>query len=66
MLVMLLVRWMDQSLLLLPEAYRSKNLLGFAIPAQGVALKMLLSMGAVVPDGVNPPSNLLAEVEVRP
>jgi uncharacterized membrane protein len=29
-------------------------------------LKMLLSMGAVVPDAIKPNSNSLAEVEVRP
>jgi len=30
------------------------------------ALKMSLSMGAVLPDAANPPTNSLAEAEVRP
>ncbi|MCU7842959.1 MAG: DUF502 domain-containing protein [Candidatus Thiodiazotropha sp. (ex Monitilora ramsayi)] len=40
--IRLLVDWMDQSLLLLPEAYRPDNLLGFHIPGLGVVLSMLI------------------------
>ena len=38
----LLVQWMDQSLLLLPENFRPENLLGFAIPGLGVVLSLLI------------------------
>lgn len=38
----LLVRWMDQSLLLLPENYRPDNLLGFHIPGLGVVLSLVI------------------------
>ncbi len=40
--IRLLVQWMDNSLLLLPENYRPENLLGFAIPGLGVALSLLI------------------------
>ncbi|MCU7946723.1 MAG: DUF502 domain-containing protein [Candidatus Thiodiazotropha sp. (ex Cardiolucina cf. quadrata)] len=40
--IQLLVRWMDNSLLLLPEAYRPDNLLGFHIPGLGVVLSLLI------------------------
>ncbi len=40
--IRLLVQWMDQSLLLLPQQYRPENLLGFAIPGLGVALSFLI------------------------
>lgn len=42
MVIRLLVRWMDQSLLLLPDQYRPEHLLGFAIPGLGVALSLLI------------------------
>lgn len=38
----LLVRWMDQSLLLLPEHYRPDNLLGFHLPGVGVLLSLII------------------------
>ncbi|RLJ16378.1 hypothetical protein DJ030_16600 [bacterium endosymbiont of Escarpia laminata] len=40
--VRLLVRWMDNSLLLVPQAYRPENLLGFAIPGLGVVLTLII------------------------
>jgi uncharacterized membrane protein len=40
--VSLLVGWMDSSLLLLPDAYRPDNLLGFHIPGLGVVLSLLI------------------------
>jgi uncharacterized membrane protein len=40
--VSLLVGWMDSSLLLLPDAYRPHNLLGFHIPGLGVVLSLLI------------------------
>lgn len=40
--IRLLVNWMDNSLLLLPEAYRPDNLLGFHIPGLGVLLSLLI------------------------
>ncbi|MBL3589869.1 MAG: DUF502 domain-containing protein [gamma proteobacterium endosymbiont of Lamellibrachia anaximandri] len=40
--VRLLVRWMDNSLLLVPQAYRPENLLGFAIPGLGVLLTLII------------------------
>ncbi|MEJ2609912.1 MAG: DUF502 domain-containing protein [Candidatus Thiodiazotropha sp.] len=40
--VKLLVNWMDHSLLLLPEAYRPNNLLGFHIPGLGVLFSLLI------------------------
>ncbi len=40
--IRLLVRWMDQSLLLLPERFRPENLLGFPIPGLGVVLSLLI------------------------
>jgi len=41
--VRLLVQWMDQSLLLLPQYLRPEQLLGFAIPGLGVLLILLLT-----------------------
>lgn len=40
--IRLLVTWMDGSLLLLPEAYRPDNLLGFHIPGLGVVLSLVI------------------------
>lgn len=40
--IRLLVQWMDQSLLLLPDQYHPENLLGFAIPGLGVVLSLLI------------------------
>jgi len=40
--IRLLVRWMDQSLLLLPDRYHPENLLGFQIPGLGVVLSLLI------------------------
>jgi len=38
----LLASWMDHSLLLIPEAYRPQNLLGFDIPGLGIVLSLLI------------------------
>jgi uncharacterized membrane protein len=38
----LLVQWMDQSLLLLPQYLRPEQLLGFSIPGLGVLLSLLI------------------------
>lgn len=50
LVVRLLVSWMDNSLLLIPEAYRPDVLLGFHIPGLGVLLSVLivLATGVVV------------------
>ncbi len=40
--IRLLVGWMDQSLLLLPERFRPETLLGFHIPGLGVVLSLLI------------------------
>ncbi|MDJ0807449.1 MAG: DUF502 domain-containing protein [Gammaproteobacteria bacterium] len=40
--IRLLVQWMDQSLLLLPEGFRPENLLGFAVPGLGVLLSLAI------------------------
>ena len=40
--IRLLVSWMDQSLLLLPERFRPENLLGFHLPGLGVALSLII------------------------
>jgi len=40
--IQLLVSWMDQSLLLLPERFRPENLLGFHLPGLGVALSLMI------------------------
>jgi uncharacterized membrane protein len=40
--IRLLVRWMDQSLLLLPEHFRPDSLLGFHIPGLGVVLSLAI------------------------
>jgi len=42
LVVRLLVRWLDGSLLLLPDAYRPENLLGFSIPGLGVVVSVLI------------------------
>jgi uncharacterized membrane protein len=42
LVIKLLVRWMDNSLLLLPEAYRPEVLLGFSLPGLGVVLSLLI------------------------
>jgi uncharacterized membrane protein len=42
LVINLLVGWMDNSLLLLPEEYRPDNLLGFHIPGLGVVLSLLI------------------------
>ncbi|MCW8906747.1 MAG: DUF502 domain-containing protein [Sedimenticola sp.] len=42
LVVRLLVSWLDNSLLLLPEHYRPDNLLGFHIPGLGVVLSLLI------------------------
>lgn len=42
LVVRLLVRWLDGSLLLLPEAYRPESLLGFSIPGLGVLVSVLI------------------------
>lgn len=41
-IIRLLVRWMDQTLLLLPERLRPESLLGFQIPGLGVVLSLLI------------------------
>jgi uncharacterized membrane protein len=40
--IRLLVDWMDQSLLLLPDLYRPENLLGFHLPGLGVVLSLII------------------------
>ncbi len=40
--VRLLVNWLDGSILLIPEAYRPENLLGFAIPGLGVLISLIV------------------------
>ena len=42
LVVRMLVNWMDNSLLLIPEAYRPDNLLGFHVPGLGVVLSLLI------------------------
>ena len=42
LVVRLLVSWMDNTLLLLPEAFQPANLLGFSIPGLGVVLTLLV------------------------
>ncbi len=44
----MLIRWLDGSIMLLPEAYRPENLVGFSIPGLGV----LLSLAALLLTGV--------------
>ena len=50
LILKVLIGFMDQSLLLLPEAYRPENLLGFHIPGLGVILTftLLLVTGLLV------------------
>ncbi len=42
LVVRLLVGWLDQTLLLLPEDYQPERLLGFSIPGLGVLLSLLI------------------------
>ncbi len=42
--VRLLINWLDGSILLIPEAYRPENLVGYAIPGLGVLLSILVVM----------------------
>jgi uncharacterized membrane protein len=42
LVVRLLVNWLDNSLLLLPEQYQPENLLGFSVPGLGVVLSILI------------------------
>lgn len=42
LVVRMLVRWLDGSVALLPEAYRPENLIGFAIPGLGVVISFLV------------------------
>jgi uncharacterized membrane protein len=44
----MLIRWLDGTILLLPEAYRPENLIGFSVPGLGV----LLSFAIVLFTGV--------------
>lgn len=44
----MLIRWLDGSVMLLPEAYRPENLIGFSVPGLGV----LLSFAVVLLTGV--------------
>ncbi|MCP3671141.1 MAG: DUF502 domain-containing protein [Gammaproteobacteria bacterium] len=40
--VRLLISWLDGSILLIPEAYRPENLIGYAIPGLGVLLSFMV------------------------
>ena len=42
LVVRLLINWLDGSLMLLPDAYRPENLIGFAIPGLGVVISLLV------------------------
>lgn len=42
--VRLLISWLDGSILLIPEAYRPENLIGYAIPGLGVLLSIMVVM----------------------
>ncbi len=42
--VRLLIKWLDGSVLLIPEAYRPENLLGYAIPGLGVLISFVVVM----------------------
>lgn len=42
LVVRMLVNWMDNSLLLIPEAYRPDTLLGFHVPGLGVVLSLVI------------------------
>ncbi len=42
LVVRLVIRWLDGSIALLPEAYRPENLIGFAIPGLGVVISFLV------------------------
>ncbi len=42
LVIRLLVSWLDNTLLLLPEAYRPEVLLGFSLPGLGVVLSILI------------------------
>jgi len=42
--VRLLINWLDGTILLIPEAYRPENLIGYAVPGLGVLLSILVVM----------------------
>ncbi len=42
LVVRMLVRWLDGTLQLVPEAYRPENLLGFNIPGIGIVISLLI------------------------
>jgi uncharacterized membrane protein len=42
--VRLFISWLDGSILLIPEAYRPENLIGYAIPGLGVLISILVVM----------------------
>jgi len=42
--VRLLINWLDGTILLIPEAYRPENLVGYAIPGLGVLLSIVVVM----------------------
>ena len=42
LVVRMLVRWLDGTLQLVPEAYRPENLLGFSIPGIGILISLLI------------------------
>jgi uncharacterized membrane protein len=42
LVVRLLIRWLDGTVMLIPEAYRPETLLGFAIPGLGVLLSFIV------------------------
>ncbi len=44
LVVRLLIKWLDGSILLIPEAYRPENLLGYAIPGLGVLISFVVVM----------------------
>lgn len=44
LVVRLLIRWLDGTVTLIPEAYRPETLLGYAIPGLGVLLSLIVVM----------------------
>ncbi len=42
LVVRMLIRWLDGSVMLLPEAFRPEALIGFAIPGLGVVISLLV------------------------
>lgn len=44
LVVRMLIRWLDGSILLIPEQYRPENLLGYAIPGLGVLITFAVVM----------------------